>query len=98
MPDASSFEEELAELANRMLHATDTEHPVQQAMKEIDRRILLQWAENFRQQHKDYDDQWHSPKWSKFDQPPLPAHFEVSFGLDPVGWRDAHAPRADRPH
>jgi ATP-dependent helicase/DNAse subunit B len=44
-------------------------------LREIDRRILLQWLEGYRQQHEKYDAQW-----EECDRPPRPALFEVSFG------------------
>ena len=45
------------------------------AMREIDRRILLEWLQSYRQQHEKYDAQW-----KDCDRPPRPALFEVSFG------------------
>ncbi len=45
------------------------------AMREIDRRILLQWLQNYREQHEKYDAQW-----DECDRRPRPALFEVSFG------------------
>ena len=45
------------------------------ALREIDRRILLQWLEGYRQQHEKYDAQW-----KDCDRPPRPALFEISFG------------------
>ena len=45
------------------------------AMREIDRRILLEWLQGYREQHEKYDAQW-----KNCDRPPRPAMFEVSFG------------------
>jgi ATP-dependent helicase/nuclease subunit B len=70
------FDEEVAEALRRMLPPGGAEHEVEQALREIDRRVLLEWAANYRQQHAHYDGQWQG-----FDPPPRPAHFEVSFGL-----------------
>ena len=45
------------------------------ALCEIDRRILLQWLESYREQHEKYDAQEEG-----CDRPPRPALFEISFG------------------
>ena len=45
------------------------------ALVEIDRRILLQWLQSYREQHEKYDSQWED-----CDRPPRPALFEISFG------------------
>ena len=45
------------------------------AMREIDRRILIEWLQSYRQQHEKYDAQG-----KDCDRPPRPALFEVSFG------------------
>ena len=45
------------------------------ALREIDRRILLEWLQSYRQQHEKYDAQWED-----CDRPPLPELFEISFG------------------
>ncbi len=45
------------------------------AFLEIDRRILLKWLEEYRQQHEKYDAQG-----EPCDRPPRPAFFEISFG------------------
>ena len=45
------------------------------AFREIDRRILGEWFQDYRQQHEAYDAQW-----KDCDRPPRPALFEVSFG------------------
>jgi len=45
------------------------------ALREIDRRILVEWLQSYRQQHEKYDLQWND-----CDHPPRPALFEISFG------------------
>ncbi len=47
------------------------------ALREIDRRILLQWFQTYREQHQQYDEQCQA-----CDRPPRPELFEVSFGRD----------------
>jgi ATP-dependent helicase/DNAse subunit B len=71
------FEDELAAVAQRVLQ-TGAEHPVQAALREIERRLLLQWAADYRRQHEQYDQ-----RSAGFEHPLRPAHFEVSFGLEP---------------
>jgi ATP-dependent helicase/DNAse subunit B len=48
-----------------------------EALREIDRRNLLAWLTNYREQHEKYD-----AEWEECEQPPRPAAFEVSFGRD----------------
>jgi len=45
------------------------------ALREIDRRILLEWLQGYREQHEKYDAQFQD-----CDRPPRPALFEISFG------------------
>ncbi len=45
------------------------------AMREIDRRMLLQWIAEYRTQHVEYD-----AHWSKCREPLRPELFEISFG------------------
>ena len=47
------------------------------AMREIDRRLLIQWTAAYRDHHAAYDKQWR-----KLDGPLVPELFEVSFGRD----------------
>lgn len=52
---------------------------VADALREIDRRKVLQWLAEYRQQHANYDEQS-----GGCDRPPRPEMFEVSFGR-PLG-------------
>jgi len=45
------------------------------ALREIDRRKLMEWLASYRDQHAKYDEQW-----PDCDRPPRPELFEVSFG------------------
>jgi RecB family exonuclease len=49
--------------------------PVTAALREVDRRLLLQWLADYRQQHEEYD-----ALWQGCDAPLRPEFFEVSFG------------------
>jgi hypothetical protein len=75
--DAADWEEVAAGALRRVLEQTGVEHDVQAALREIDRRILGRWLRGYLGQHAQYDG-----KWSGFEQPPRPGHFEVSFGLN----------------
>jgi ATP-dependent helicase/DNAse subunit B len=52
--------------------------PVDRAMAEIDRRLVVRWLANYRVQHAAYE-----AAAQAFKLLPEPAHFEVSFGLQP---------------
>ena len=60
------------------------------ALREVDRRILLQWLQSYRQQHEKYDAQW-----KEGDGPPRPTFFEVSFGK--TLQEDDSPPSTDKP-
>ena len=51
---------------------------LQSALREIDRRLVRQWTEKYREQHRAYDG-----RWADFETPLAPAYFETSFGIDP---------------
>jgi RecB family exonuclease len=57
--------------------------PVQAALAEVDRRLLLRWIGNYRRQHEVYD-----KLWDGFASPPRPTHFEISFGRPVSGQND----------
>ena len=50
-------------------------NPLQAALREVDRRLLDQWAAAYRGQHESYDE-----LWKEYDGPLVPELFEVSFG------------------
>jgi len=52
-------------------------NPVQAALREVDRRLVVEWLSQYREQCEKYDAQWKS-----FDTPLAPELFEVSFGRD----------------
>ena len=51
------------------------ENPVQAALREVDRRLVVEWLSQYREQVEKYDAQW-----KDFDAPMAPELFEVSFG------------------
>ncbi len=50
-------------------------NPVQAALREVDRRLVVEWLSHYREQVEKYDAQWKG-----FSGPMAPALFEVSFG------------------
>ena len=50
-------------------------NPLRAAMREIDRRLVVEWMAGYRDQCEKYDSQWKG-----FDAPPSPELFEVDFG------------------
>jgi ATP-dependent helicase/nuclease subunit B len=77
--DTAQWEAAATSAMRRVLEQTGAEHDVQAALREIDRRIIRRWIQSYLGQHGQYDG-----KWSGFEESPLPAHFEVSFGLNPL--------------
>ena len=63
-------------------------NPVEAALREVNRRLVVQWAAAYRDQHASYDQ-----LWQDCDSPLVPELFEVSFGR--TGGEDPLA--ADRP-
>jgi ATP-dependent helicase/DNAse subunit B len=54
-------------------HVTPT--PLDAALHEVDLRLWTRWANDYRQQHQDYD-----AYWKDCEVPPRPTWFEASFG------------------
>ena len=50
-------------------------NPVQAALREVDRRLVVEWLSHYREQVEKYDSQWKG-----FSGPMAPELFEVSFG------------------
>ncbi|MBN1396063.1 MAG: exodeoxyribonuclease V subunit gamma [Pirellulales bacterium] len=72
--DGAEFDALMAEAIAESL-PPEPGNPLRAAMREIDRRLVVEWMAQYRQQTKRYDDQWKG-----FDAPPAPELFEVSFG------------------
>jgi ATP-dependent helicase/nuclease subunit B len=51
--------------------------PLARAFREIDRKLLVEWTAEYRQQHAAYDG-----LWPQCQRPLSPAWFEVSFGME----------------
>jgi hypothetical protein len=66
----------------------DTGNPVRDALREIDRRLLVQWTDDYRRQHEQYDGLWSGDALLK------PEFFEVAFGRT---GRDDAPPSTERP-
>ena len=49
--------------------------PMANVLGEVDRRLCVRWAADYREQHHDYDALWH-----ELEIPIAPARFEASFG------------------
>lgn len=70
--------EQLRELVQAALAESRVPQPtlVAEALCEITHRILLRWCEQYHEQHRTYDE-----LNANFDNRPVPAHFEASFGM-----------------
>ena len=73
--DAAEFDALMNEAIERSL-PVEPSNPIRSAMREIDRRLVVEWMSRYRDQSRRYD-----AEWSGLDAPPSPAMFEVSFGL-----------------
>jgi ATP-dependent helicase/nuclease subunit B len=74
--DPAEFDRLLKEAVDEVLGQSEfTGGKGGDAMREIDRRILLQWLADYREQHENYDGLWRD-----CDQPTRPMLFEVPFG------------------
>ncbi len=72
--DASQLIERFHKILSDTVIATPLEG-LQHWLREIERREIGAWAEQYAQQEVDYQ-----AKWSHLDQPLRPTHFEVRFG------------------
>ena len=72
--DPTDYERLLAEAVAETLSRPGADS-LADALREIDRRKLLEWFQSYRQQHEKYD-----ALWKNCDRPPRPELFEVSFG------------------
>ena len=55
----------------------ESSNPLQAALQEVDRRLVVEWLSKYREQLEKYDLQW-----SDFESPMAPELFEVSFGRE----------------
>jgi RecB family exonuclease len=72
--DEAEFNELLTAAIEESLPA-ESPNPVQAALDEINRRTVVQWMSQYREQYQKYE-----TKWKDFDVPTTPELFEVSFG------------------
>lgn len=84
---ASEEEEAFLKLFGETLEGLIADAPsandLEWALREIDRRLLSQWGRLYYQQHQKYDECWNG-----LDQPLMPTHFEVRFGLSKNAHQD----------
>jgi len=78
--DEAQFLKSAVEVLDTLFEALPKRQPLDDALSEIDRRMLLQWLANYHQQHAKYD-----AGWKECDTPLAPSHFEVSFGPSKSG-------------
>jgi ATP-dependent helicase/nuclease subunit B len=83
-PEPQLYEQLLEETLAEVF-ATQPASPVQAALREVDRRVLLRWIADYRRQHQCYD-----ALWQDCDKPLRPELFEVSFGRHVHG-EDSHS-------
>ena len=74
--DESEYDKLLAE-SIQTAFGSEPANPLQAALREIDRRLVVQWLSQYRGQLKKYDDQWRD-----FETPMAAEFCEVSFGRD----------------
>ena len=84
--EADEFDALLDEAVQNSL-PPEPSNPVKAAMREIDRRLVVEWMSRYREQVEKYDAQWKG-----FDTPPAPELFEVAFGRGNEG-----PPSTDKP-
>ena len=86
--DADTFVQQFDNVLSELLETWGSPGAVERALREIDRRTLLDWAERYLLQHAKYDDQF-----KNLDQQPRPELFEISFGLSQDEDADSHSTR-----
>ncbi len=84
--ETAEFDALVAEAVQNSL-PEEPSNPVKAAMREIDRRLVVEWMSRYREQVEKYDAQWKG-----FDTPPAPELFEVAFGRGNEG-----PPSTDKP-
>ncbi len=72
--DQADYDRLLSETRGQ-LPGGEAGNPVQDALREVDRRLVDQWAADYRGQHESYDE-----LWKDCQSPLVPEFFEVSFG------------------
>lgn len=76
--DDQHWREQLVERFRQALDKEIESRPlggIEQSLREIERREIDAWAENYAKQEFNY-----RQRWSDLDQPPQPTYFEVRFG------------------
>jgi ATP-dependent helicase/nuclease subunit B len=86
--DEARFSTEIKQALQAAIDATPREG-IDAALLELDRRQIDKWTDLYRGQHEKYNG-----AWSKLDEPPRPAHFELRFGRKHPGERGYEDPRS----
>jgi ATP-dependent helicase/nuclease subunit B len=84
--DEAEFDALLAEAIQEGL-PREPRNPVQAALREVDRRLVVEWLSQYREQIERYDGQW-----KDYVGPMAPEFFETSFGRG-----DGQSPTATQP-
>ncbi len=77
--DPAEYDRMLGETIGQLADGEDG-NPVEAALREVNRRMVVQWAAAYRDQHASYDQ-----LWQECDSPLVPEFFEVSFGRTGAG-------------
>jgi ATP-dependent helicase/nuclease subunit B len=73
--DETEFQQLMQEAIAECL-PSNSGNSVRDALREVDRRLIVKWLESYRRQHDNYD-----RLWADCETPPVPEFFEISFGL-----------------
>jgi ATP-dependent helicase/DNAse subunit B len=76
----------IAEALKSVMDSQASDGPLGAAWDELDLRMISAWLAQYVEQHRNYDN-----SFTECDGPPVPKHFEVSFG--PVGLDDSETKR-----
>lgn len=73
--DSDELAAEARQVVESMLSELRSDGPLQSALREVDRRLLMSWLEHYPEQHRQYDASGHG-----CEGPLRPTYFEVAFG------------------
>ncbi len=86
--DEAEFLRQFDEVLGELVESWGSPGAVERALREVDRRRLLDWAQSYLEQHAKYDKQF-----SNLTGPPQPELFEIGFGLAEDEDADEHSTR-----
>jgi ATP-dependent helicase/DNAse subunit B len=73
--EREDWERLVADTLSKVINLPDADGTLQSAMDHVDHRLIARWVERYLEQCAEY-----KKNSSEFDQPLVPAHFEVAFG------------------